>query len=109
MTDTSEQTLFAANNGSTQADRVPSSDSNSAGSAPTEGATRPTKRRGGSLSSMLLPELQELASSLGIPTTRVRKSDLVTAIQSAQSGRSAERNAPLAAVEPGAQTDTSAG
>jgi transcription termination factor Rho len=35
---------------------------------------------------MLLPELQELASSMGIPTAKLRKSDLVAAIQQARSG-----------------------
>ena len=49
-------------------------------------ARRPASKRGGSLSSMLLPELQQLAGSLGIASAKVRKSDLVAAIQSAQSG-----------------------
>jgi transcription termination factor Rho len=42
------------------------------------------KRRSGSLSSMLLPELQALAGSMGIPTSKLRKSDLVAAIETAQ-------------------------
>ena len=33
---------------------------------------------------MLLPELQQLAASLGINTTKMRKSDLVAAIQNRQ-------------------------
>jgi transcription termination factor Rho len=89
VTDTSEQTLFAASTPPTQVDREPGSDAGHETSTPTGGAARPAKGRGGSLSSMLLPELQELASSLGIPTTRVRKSDLVAAIQNAQDGRAA--------------------
>jgi transcription termination factor Rho len=43
-----------------------------------------TRRKGGSLASMLLPELQQLAASLGINTTKMRKSDLVAAIQNRQ-------------------------
>jgi transcription termination factor Rho len=42
------------------------------------------KRRSGSLSSMLLPELQALASSMGLSTSKLRKSDLVAAIEAAQ-------------------------
>jgi transcription termination factor Rho len=45
---------------------------------------------------MLLPELQELASSMGIPTAKVRKSDLVAAIEQARSG--AGTRAPVAKV-----------
>ena len=43
-----------------------------------------TRRKGASLASMLLPELQQLAASLGISTTKMRKSDLVAAIQNRQ-------------------------
>jgi transcription termination factor Rho len=43
-----------------------------------------TRRKSGSLASMLLPELQQLAASLGINTTKMRKSDLVAAIQHRQ-------------------------
>ena len=43
-----------------------------------------TRRKGASLASMLLPELQQLAASLGINTTKMRKSDLVAAIQNRQ-------------------------
>jgi transcription termination factor Rho len=46
-----------------------------------------TKRRGGGLSSKLLPELQQLAGDLGITgTAKMRKSELIAAIQSAQGG-----------------------
>ncbi len=57
-----------------------------------EGATAqpaPRKKAGG-LNSMLLPELKQLASSLGIKgTTGMRKSALVEAVAAAQSGGSA--------------------
>jgi transcription termination factor Rho len=67
VTDTQEQTL-----------PIP------AESADGSGATRPTKK--GSLSTLLLPELQRIAGGLGISTTKMRKSDLVAAIQAAQAG-----------------------
>jgi transcription termination factor Rho len=51
------------------------------------------KRRSGSLSTMLLPELQQLAGSLGIASTKLKKSDLVQAIQSAQTGQSPQARA----------------
>jgi transcription termination factor Rho len=46
------------------------------------------KRRSGSLSTMLLPDLQQLAGSLGITPGKLKKSELVTAIQGAQTGGS---------------------
>jgi transcription termination factor Rho len=60
--------------------------------APESGATgarstATTRRKGsGSLSTMLVPELQQLAGSLGINTSKMRKSDLVAAIQTARGG-----------------------
>jgi len=49
-----------------------------------------TKRRGTGLSAMLLPELQKVASGLGISGTgKMRKSQLVDAIGAARSGSSA--------------------
>ncbi|MDT4945199.1 MAG: transcription termination factor Rho [Pseudonocardiales bacterium] len=86
MTDTYEQTPPAAVD---QAERsAPAGDTNGSKAA------RPAKR--GSLSSMLLPELQQLASGMGISTTKMKKSDLVAAIQAAggtaaPAGRVAER------------------
>ena len=51
------------------------------GAAPAT-AARPRRRSGTGLSSMLLPELQQLAQSLGISGTgRMRKSQLIEAIQ----------------------------
>ncbi|MDQ6937686.1 MAG: Rho termination factor N-terminal domain-containing protein, partial [Actinomycetota bacterium] len=62
---------------------------------PTDGTTAPTtsRKRGGGLSGMLLPELQSLAGSLGIPATKMRKAELVDAITAARSG-AARRAAP---------------
>ncbi|RYZ24702.1 MAG: transcription termination factor Rho, partial [Propionibacteriaceae bacterium] len=55
--------------------------------APAEGGAR--KRRGNGLDSMVLPELKQLASSLGLKGTgAMRKGQLISAIQSAQSGGS---------------------
>ena len=64
--------------------RTPESDQNA---APAE--TRPRRRAAG-LSGMLLPELQSLAGSLGITGTgRMRKGELVAAIQAKQSDNGA--------------------
>ncbi|MFL6072917.1 MAG: transcription termination factor Rho [Mycobacteriales bacterium] len=53
--------------------------------APSEGAK--PRRRGSGLSGMVLAELQALAGRLGITgTTRMRKSDLIAAIQAKQAG-----------------------
>ena len=49
-----------------------------------DSARAAAKRRSGSLSTMLLPDLQQLAGSLGIAPGKLKKSDLVAAIQSAQ-------------------------
>jgi len=102
VTDTSEQTLLAVSpasdgataQGTSPAEQAPSSDSPSV--APTKDSARPAKRRAGSLSSMLLPELQQLAGSLGIATTKLKKSELVAAIEQARSGSSAQ-SAPASA------------
>ncbi|GAA3555058.1 hypothetical protein GCM10022197_07770 [Microlunatus spumicola] len=54
---------------------------------PAEGGAR--KRRGSGLDSMVLPELKQLASSLGLKGTgAMRKGQLISAIQSAQTGGS---------------------
>jgi transcription termination factor Rho len=55
-----------------------------------DGAGR--KRRGSGLDSMVLPELKQLASTLGLKGTgAMRKSQLIDAIQSAQNGSSGNR------------------
>ena len=79
-----------------------------ADSAPPE-AKKP--RKSGGLSTMLLPELQSMASGLGISgTARMRKGELVDAIKSAQGGaRSApraERPSEAPAPEPAAPAST---
>jgi transcription termination factor Rho len=52
------------------------------------------KKRGGGLSGKLLPELQQIAGDLGISgTAKMRKSELIAAIQSAQGGQSSPRSA----------------
>jgi transcription termination factor Rho len=57
-----------------------------AASAADATAGQPRTKRGTSLNSMLLPELQKMAGSLGISTSKVKKSDLVAAIQAARNG-----------------------
>jgi transcription termination factor Rho len=47
---------------------------------------------------MLLPELQQLAGSLGIATTKLKKSELVAAIQQARSGSSTQSDPAAAEV-----------
>jgi transcription termination factor Rho len=49
------------------------------------GSAAPARRAGG-LSSMLLPELKQVAGGLGIKATGMKKADLVAAIKAAQSG-----------------------
>src|SRR3954447_16426105 len=49
------------------------------------GSTAPT-RKGGGLSSMLLPELKQVAGGLGIKATGMKKAELVAAIKAAQGG-----------------------
>jgi transcription termination factor Rho len=52
------------------------------------------KRRSGSLSSMLLPELQALAGSMGIAPGKMRKSDLIAAIETAKRPQGSPSSAP---------------
>ncbi|GII61607.1 hypothetical protein Skr01_16920 [Sphaerisporangium krabiense] len=67
-----------------------------AGDTPTRAAARPRRRSGTGLAAMVLPELQALASSLGISGTgRMRKSQLIAAIQEKQ-GVSADGASPIA-------------
>ena len=55
-------------------------------SAPSEEAGTGRKRKGSGLDSMVLPELKQLASTLGLKGTgAMRKGQLIDAIQSAQS------------------------
>jgi transcription termination factor Rho len=59
------------------------------------------KRRTGGLSGMLLPELQQLAGELGIAgTAKMRKSQLISAIQEKRAGRSGGSAPGDAATEP---------
>ncbi|HVU93157.1 MAG TPA: Rho termination factor N-terminal domain-containing protein, partial [Jatrophihabitans sp.] len=83
MTDTHEQTLPVA------VEPAP------AAAAPAaDGAAGRGRAKRGSLSSMLLPELQQVAAGLGIRTTKMKKSDLVAAIQAARAGASSSSAAP---------------
>jgi transcription termination factor Rho len=52
-------------------------------SEPSASAPRSKK---GSLNAMLLPDLQQLAGSMGISTAKVKKSDLIAAIEQARGG-----------------------
>ena len=74
------------------------------GSGPASGSAPARSRRGGGLASKLLPELQQMAQSMGIKGTgRMRKGELILAIQERQGG------AAVAATQtqPGARQDNS--
>ncbi|HSK33655.1 MAG TPA: Rho termination factor N-terminal domain-containing protein, partial [Propionicimonas sp.] len=59
-----------------------------------EAGTQETRRKGAGLDSMLLPELKQLGSKLGLKGTgTMRKSALIDAIKSAQSSSRAEKPA----------------
>ncbi|WP_214106484.1 transcription termination factor Rho [Acrocarpospora catenulata] len=75
-----------------------------AGDAPTAAAPRSPRRRSGTgLSAMVLPELQQLASTLGISGTgRMRKSQLIAAIQEKQGAAAAPEAKPAEAAAPAA-------
>ncbi|HEY1119370.1 MAG TPA: Rho termination factor N-terminal domain-containing protein, partial [Acidimicrobiales bacterium] len=49
-------------------------------------ATAAPARKAGGLSSMLLPELRQVAGGLGIKATGMKKAELVAAIRAAQGG-----------------------
>jgi len=69
------------------------------------GARAKPRRRSGGLSGMVLPELQALAADLGIGSTaKMRKSDLIAAIQTRQSGSPATDGSP--AGQPAGQSST---
>ncbi len=53
--------------------------------------SKPAKKKPGGLGSMLLPELKQMASSLGIATTGLRKSQIVDAIKANRAGESDNR------------------
>ena len=60
---------------------------NGAASGEASGQSKARRRTGGGLAAMLLPELQALASDLGITgTARMRKGQLIEAIQAKQGG-----------------------
>ncbi|HLU70686.1 MAG TPA: Rho termination factor N-terminal domain-containing protein, partial [Nonomuraea sp.] len=74
------------------------------GDTPTRAAAKPRARRSGTgLSAKVLPELQKIAAELGISGTgRMRKSQLIAAIQEKQGGGSGEGAAAPAAEAPAA-------
>src|SRR4051812_41441219 len=63
------------------------------GAAPANGSAPTRRRSGGGLAGKLLPELQQMAGDLGISgTARMRKGELIAAIQARQSGDSGSGN-----------------
>jgi transcription termination factor Rho len=77
-----------------------------AAAAPAKGR----RRQGTGLSALLLPELQQVAQQMGIPgTARMRKSQLIAAIQEKQGGGAADgprRSAPRAGSDGAASEDS---
>ncbi|MFF3443450.1 transcription termination factor Rho [Streptosporangium sp. NPDC002721] len=70
------------------------------GDTPTRPAAKPRRRSGTGLSAMVLPELQAMASGLGISGTgRMRKSQLIAAIQEKQGVSNESAQAPAAVKE----------
>ncbi|MEU0484855.1 Rho termination factor N-terminal domain-containing protein, partial [Streptosporangium sp. NPDC006013] len=70
------------------------------GDTPTRPAAKPRRRSGTGLSAMVLPELQAMASGLGISGTgRMRKSQLIAAIQEKQGVSAESAQAPVTAKE----------
>jgi transcription termination factor Rho len=74
------------------------------------GAARASRARAKSpsLASMLLPELQQLASGMGISTAKVKKSDLVAAIQAARANGGSSARTAAAPSTDAASTSTAA-
>ena len=60
--------------------------------APTEESGERRRRKGTGLDAMVLPELKQLAQSLGVKSGGMRKSQLIDAIRAAQSGGSGGGN-----------------
>lgn len=82
-----------------RADAAPAPD---AAAAPATGAAPKRRRSGTGLDGMVLAELQQLASGLGIKgTARMRKSQLIETIKETQSGKGAATSAPKAAAVAG--------
>jgi transcription termination factor Rho len=103
VTETDQQTLSVADQSSVGT----ATQNGSAGddAAPAQRSTRATGRKS-SLSAMLLPELQQVATGLGINPAKMKKSDLIAAIQSARSGSSAPAGSAAEAPVNGAQAAT---
>jgi len=76
--------------------------------APVEDASGARRRRGSGLEAMLLPELKQLASTLGIKGSgAMRKGQLIAAIQGSQQGgrRQARATGPVRPTEEMSRTD----
>ncbi|WP_343241938.1 transcription termination factor Rho [Streptomyces sp. SID13666] len=85
-----------------RADAAPAPD---AAAAPATGAAPKRRRSGTGLDGMVLAELQQLASGLGIKgTARMRKSQLIETIKETQAGKGAATSAPKAAAVAGTAT-----
>jgi transcription termination factor Rho len=92
--------------GSRAGSKASAAGADSATAAPAKGR----RRQGTGLSALLLPELQQVAQTMGIPgTARLRKSQLIAAIQEKQGGGAADeprRSSPRAGSDGAASEDS---
>jgi transcription termination factor Rho len=105
-----------------QLDVLSSTDSSAVGATKDQNgaagaAAARAKRRSGSLSTLLLPELQALANSMGLAPGKLRKSELIAAIEGvnrapsvtgARTAKAATKTAPAAVAAPIAEVATGA-
>ncbi|WP_328300814.1 transcription termination factor Rho [Streptomyces sp. NBC_00435] len=88
-------------------DLMGAADTNVDTSAPAAGAATKRRRSGTGLDGMVLAELQQVASGLGIRgTARMRKGQLIEVIKEAQAGSSAPKAAASASAAPVDSTET---
>ncbi len=87
MSDTSTDVVDAR---SAAAQSTDASETSTPGTSSADAGNGKARRKSGGLTTMVLAELQQVASTLGIPgTTRLRKGELIAAITAAQTGGAA--------------------
>jgi transcription termination factor Rho len=90
VSDTSTDVVDARTAAAQSTDTSETSTTGTTGTATSDGGNGKARRKSGGLSTMVLAELQQVASTLGIPgTTRLRKGELIAAITAAQTGGAA--------------------
>ncbi len=97
MTETQQPTLPST--GGDSAENAGSAETSTTAPAAAGDTRRPAAKRG-SLSAKLLPELQQIAGGLGINTSKMKKSDLIAAIQAKQGGGAPQNGGSAGAPPP---------